>query len=449
MRAPSRVAIENQALEEREQDAQANREEWATDSPPAGQTLALIAANPWAFASATSNTWVPSTFKQAMKAPEIWLPPMKAEYDTLVAKGCWELVHLPPDANLTAQGYTQIQGQDYDKTYGAVRRHGVGRIVLAIIATLRLSLFQIDFTAAFLVYMRQPDGFIRPGDEDKVCRLRKSIYGTMQGSHDWQETLAAGYREDGYTTSRADPCIRYRRDGAEYTLTSMYGDDVCGGASTEAGRLRAVNDLAKRWESSEVTSHVLLGMNVQQDPTTKSITISLEHFQLLQVRRRHTPLPPNVKLCEAPTLLSDDDLQFMTGKPYREFVGSILWCQTCTRADISFAAGLLARYQLHPGRSHWECVEWLAGYLLWSCDYAITYEAPGAGQEHTPGLGLRPKGYSDSDHAGCMDISCRLSRLLEFQTPTFSCAIIYGGGIYRAVSDLPAGSLATILPCRG
>ncbi|GAV99168.1 retrotransposon Ty1-copia subclass [Lentinula edodes] len=431
-----------QLRRKRENDAQANREDWATDSPPAGQTLALIAANPWTFASATTDTWVPSTFKQAMKAPEIWLPPMEAEYRTLIAKGCWELVRLPPDANLTggrwtyaikwgpggevlkrkarwvAQGYTQIQGQDYDKTYGAVARMESVRIVLAIIATLRLSLFQVDFTAAFLnspishdVYMRQPDGFIQPGNEDKVCKLKKSIYGTMQGSHDWQETLAAGYSDDGYVTSRANPCIRYRREGGEYTLTSTYGDDVCGGSSTENGRLRAVNDLAKRWESSEVSSHVLLGMNIQQNPITRAITISqkayilrmLEHFQLLHVRRRHTPLPPNVKLCEAPTPLPDDDLQFMANKPYREFVGSVLWCQTCTRADIAFAAGLLARYQLHPGRPHWECVEWLAGYLLWSCEYAITYEAPGAGEEDVPGMGLKPKGYSDSDHAGCVD----------------------------------------------
>ncbi|GAW07747.1 gag-pol polyprotein [Lentinula edodes] len=81
-----------------------------------------------------------------MKRPDLWLPPMEKKYQTLLAKQCWELVPLPPDTNLTrgrwtyaikfdaegnllkckacyvAQGYTQIQGQDYDKTYGGVAR---------------------------------------------------------------------------------------------------------------------------------------------------------------------------------------------------------------------------------------------------------------------------------------------------------------------------------------
>ncbi|KAH7867939.1 uncharacterized protein C8R40DRAFT_1178414 [Lentinula edodes] len=51
---PSRVAIENQALKEHKCKAQVNREDWVTNLPSTGQTLALIAVNPWAFASVTS-----------------------------------------------------------------------------------------------------------------------------------------------------------------------------------------------------------------------------------------------------------------------------------------------------------------------------------------------------------------------------------------------------------
>ncbi|GAW06138.1 retrovirus-related pol polyprotein [Lentinula edodes] len=138
------------------------------------------------------------------------------------------------------------------------------------------------------MYMKQPEGFIQPGTKHLVCKLKKSIYGTMQGSHNWQEALAAGYTKDGYTASQADPCIHYRQHGEEYTITSTYGDDICGGSSSSVGRDRAVHDLGKRWEAHEVKTEVLLGMTICQDPHTKAITISqtaylqrmLMHFHL-------------------------------------------------------------------------------------------------------------------------------------------------------------------------
>ena len=37
--------------------------------------------------------------------------------------------------------------------------------------------------------MQQPEGFIEPGYEDYICKLVHTIYGMMQGAHDWYETL--------------------------------------------------------------------------------------------------------------------------------------------------------------------------------------------------------------------------------------------------------------------
>lgn len=150
----------------------------------------------------------------------------------------------------------------------------------------------------------------------------------MQGSHDWQATLAAGYQQDQYLTLRADPCIHYRREGDEYTITSMCGNNVCRGSTT-----KAVCDLEKQWEANKVTSEVLLGMTIHQDPISKAISISqrayfqrmLTHFGLENVCQRNTPLPPNIKLCGAPNPLLEDELKFMHNQPYRVVVGSILW----------------------------------------------------------------------------------------------------------------------------
>lgn len=251
-------------------------------------------------------------------------------------------------------------------------------MILAIIVILGLCMFQMDFRSAFLespithdVYIEQPDGFIEPGKEHLVCKLKKSIYGTKQGSHDWQETLAKGYTEDGYITSKADLCIRYKHVDGKYTITSTYGDGVCGGLTTKEGKMKAVSDLGKRWESSEVESKVLLGMVISQDPVTGAITIlqraylerMLEQFAFQNVRIRCTPLPPSLQLSDSPVPLPEEERVFMKGKPYGASVGSVLWTQGCSCPDFSLAAGLLARFQQNPGKIHWEAVEWLAGYI--------------------------------------------------------------------------------------
>ncbi|KAF8823389.1 hypothetical protein HHX47_DHR10000136 [Lentinula edodes] len=444
IREPSARQLQSEESTERERSAFEQNLAWAHDSGGIDELddnpLAMVANSPFAFGAESSDKWVPNTYKQAIRHPELWKAPMQAEYDTLMDKNCWTLVDLPRNANLTggrwvyaikwskdgqvakrkaryvAQGFTQIEGVDYNKTYGAVARMESVRIVLAVIAVLGLFMFQVDFKAAFLnspiqhdVYIKQPEGFVKEGEEHKVCKLNKSIYGTMQGSHDWQDMLGKGYEEDGYIASKADPCVRYRRIDNEYTLSTTYGDDVNGASSTEDGRKKAIADLGKRWESSEVNSGILLGMTISQDPISKSITISqksyfermLEHFGMENVRIRCTPLDPKAKIIESTNPLPELDRKFMSNKPYRSFVGSLLWGACSTRPDIAFASNFFARFQLNPGIIHWEACEWLAGYIRGTIHYSITYRAPKPGDDRL-GFGLAPLGYSDSDWASCL-----------------------------------------------
>lgn len=94
------------------------------------------------------------------------------------------------------KGYSQVYGVDFEETYSAVARMESVRFCLAIIPILGLHMWQVDFVAVFLnseiqhtVYMEQPPGFIAPGNENKVCLLKKTLYGTMQDAHDWYRTL--------------------------------------------------------------------------------------------------------------------------------------------------------------------------------------------------------------------------------------------------------------------
>ena len=69
-----------------------------------------------------------------------------------------------------------------------MRINSIG-MVLAIAILRNLEVHQMDVKNAFLngdldeeIYMKQPEGFIFPGPEKKVCRLVKSLYGLNQAA---------------------------------------------------------------------------------------------------------------------------------------------------------------------------------------------------------------------------------------------------------------------------
>jgi hypothetical protein len=74
-------------------------------------------------------------------------------------------------------------------TYSPVAKFASVQIIMVVTARLDLELHQLDVKIAFLngdlkeeIYMDQPNGFQIKGQEGKVCRLKKSLYGLKQSS---------------------------------------------------------------------------------------------------------------------------------------------------------------------------------------------------------------------------------------------------------------------------
>jgi hypothetical protein len=68
---------------------------------------------------------------------------------------------------------------------------------------------RMAFTQAYLdeeLYMYQPELFEKDGQE-KVCRLRKSLYGLKQAARNWQQMLLDIFRETGFFSLKADQCV--------------------------------------------------------------------------------------------------------------------------------------------------------------------------------------------------------------------------------------------------
>jgi hypothetical protein len=126
-------------------------------------------------------------------------------------------------ARLVAKGYTQKEDEYFFDTYSPVARLTTIRVLLSLAASHGLLVHQIDVKTAFLngeleeeIYMTQPDEFVVKGQEDKVCKLMKYLYGLKQAHKQWHEnviTLTQSHYVEkvlsrfGYKDSKPSPTL--------------------------------------------------------------------------------------------------------------------------------------------------------------------------------------------------------------------------------------------------
>ena len=301
---PSQAILRSTEYQEREEMGKQEGLDWATDTdlPKAITTISHLPDEHENFLACFTDTkgihYIPRSYKEAMTTdPARWMTAMETEIATLKAKHTWDLVEPPPGANvmdsmwvydikwdgqgnrikdkarLVGKGYTQRFGVDYNETWAAAARLESIRMTAAIAAKLNLKLWRLDFVGAYLnsvtkedIYMKQPEGFVEVGFENHVAKLIHTIYGTMQGGHDWYETLCATYNDLGYYTSRADPCIRIKEEDGNYTITNTYTDDTFGGSNDDDEEERRKDEIGNVWEVKDVgENEYFLGMRVEQN----------------------------------------------------------------------------------------------------------------------------------------------------------------------------------------
>ncbi|GJR11492.1 zinc finger, CCHC-type containing protein [Tanacetum coccineum] len=109
----------------------------------------------------------PKTFDEVMKSQDVafWKEAINNKMDSIMGNNTLVLTDLPP------------------------ARISTIRLLIAMSLINNLVIHQMDVKIAFLngeldkeVYMNQPQGFIMPSNETKVCRLIKSLYGLKQFS---------------------------------------------------------------------------------------------------------------------------------------------------------------------------------------------------------------------------------------------------------------------------
>ena len=198
-----------------------------------------------------------STYKQAMRSPlkTKWQEATRDEYNSLTEMGTWILVSPPKNRNvikckwvftvkadgrykarLVAKGFTQEHGIDYEETFSPATRYESIRYLLAHAALEDWEIEAMDVKTAYLyselkeeIYMAQPEGFIKSGQEHKVCKLVKSIYGLKQAGRVWYETISKTLQKKlGFQQLHSDAGVHVlrQREGDYEIILILYVDDL-------------------------------------------------------------------------------------------------------------------------------------------------------------------------------------------------------------------------------
>lgn len=369
---------------------------------------------------------VPKQYRDVLKLSQdeqkTWRSAMDEEMQSLHDRNVWELVDLPKGrhpikgrwvfamksdgrkkARFVAKGFTQVFGIDYENTFAPVARFESVRNLAAMAALNGWELHSLDVKTAFLfgeleeeIYLEQPEGFVVKGQETKVCRLRKSIYGLKQAALQWNKQLHKSLLEMGFTRSLSDPGTYVKIIGQDIIILIVYVDDALFTGSKESLVNAHVKTFMKRWESRYLgKAKEYLGIRFTRDLSKGTLILDqtryaekvIQRFGQENCKPVSTPLPtgytprPNSNQASASLRSS-----------YQSVIGSLLYIMLGTRPDIAYAVIKMSQFAANPSEEHLQRALYIVRYLSTTKDLCILYS------RHGPSSGLIA--YSDTDWGG-------------------------------------------------
>lgn len=368
----------------------------------------------------------PETLEEAKKRSDWpkWQEAMKAEYDSHIENGTWELTNAPADrkvltgrwvfklkkdrygnilkykARWVVHGYKQKYGLDYEDTFATVVKPMSYKALIALSALRGLKIRQMDVVTAFLlgfldetIYVEQPHQFV---EGTKVCRLRKALYGLKQSPRVWYMTLVDFLHKLGFQRSKSDYGVFILKDRSTYI--AVYVDDLLlFGSNTKIldEIQRQLSSRFKMTDLGEISHYLGMEVDVASDLITLRQTTYikkiLDRFDLSKCAPVMTPMEAGLSSLLLP---STTEASPATKEWYQSAIGSLMWPAMHTRPDIAFAVALLSKYNSNPSEQHCKYVRRIFAYLNGTLNHGITFTSKGSKDLI---------GYSDSDFAGAID----------------------------------------------
>lgn len=395
----------------------------------------------------------PQSLEEAMECKEAskWTAALKEEMESLDKNRTWTLTYLPPKrqaiknkwifkrkydadgsidkykARLVAKGYTQKQNIDFKETFAPVTKMSTIRLLLSIAAEYDLEVEQMDVKTAFLngelkeeIYMEQPNGFEDKNHPDKVCLLKKAIYGLKQAPKCWYEKFSEHLIKLGFKQCQSDQTVYIWRDDNDFVIISTYVDDEMIISNNKLAIKRTKRQLSEKFEMKDLGPiHYCLGIKITRDRDRRQIKMSqknyieeiLRKFNMADCYSVTTPIDNSFVLNKEMEPQTEAEKEYMKRVPYQQAVGSLMYAMLGTRPDICTAVGIVSKYMKNPGKQHWEAIKRIFRYLRGTTDQELILNNEGNDSII---------GYSDADWGGDEDT----------RHSTTGYVFLYGGGAF-------------------
>ena len=107
--------------------------------------------------------------------------------------------------------------------------------------------------------------------------------------------------------------------------------------------------------------HTSWAQKIYSDRSTRLIGLSqdtymqkvLNRFSKQNSKKGFLSMSHGISLSETQGLLTPDERERMSGRPYASAIGFIICATLCTCPDVSYALRVTSRYQVDPSESHW------------------------------------------------------------------------------------------------
>jgi len=380
------------------------------------------------FISTVDSITLPKTIGEAISSPK-WCEAMIEEMKALEQNNTWDLVTLPPNkkaigckwvfsvkmnadgsvsrlkARLVAKGYAQTYGIDYAETFSPVAKMTSIRLFISLAARFNWKLHQLDIKNAFLhgdlaeeVYMEQPPGFVAQGETNRVCRLKKSLYGLKQSPRAWFGKLSLAIEKYGIcflsnheeNHSKSDHSVFYKHSEHGLILLVVYVDDIVITGNDESGIYNLKKFIHSQFQTKDLGElKYFLGVEITR--SSKGIYLSQRKYTLdllketgkLAAKPCTTPMIPNQSFTKEGELMSDPER-------YRRLVGKLNYL-CVTRPDIAYSVSVMSQFMSCPTIQHWVALEQILCYLKGTVGKGVVYMNHGH---------LDIESFSDADWAG-------------------------------------------------